>query len=79
LPILQSQLESSNRGCFSAFQLAATTLNQPFAVLPVEPLVQSGQISHPDGLPAAFWFLNVNGRHDLARAEALVSASLPVS
>ena len=79
LPILQSQLESSNRGCFSAFQLAATTLNQPFAVLPVEPLVQSGQISHPDGLPAALWFLNVNGRHDLARAEALVSASLPVS
>ena len=79
LPILQSQLESSNRGCFSAFKLAATTLNQPFSVLPVEPLVQSGQISHPNGLPAAFWFLNVNGRHDLARAEALVSASLPVS
>jgi len=79
LPILQAQLESSNRGCFSAFQVAATTLNQPFSVLPVEPLVQSGQISHPNGLPAAFWFLNVNGRHDLARAEALVSASLPVS
>jgi molybdopterin-guanine dinucleotide biosynthesis protein A len=79
LPILQSQLESSNRGCFSAFQVAAATLNQPFSVLPVEPLVQSGQISHPDGLPAAFWFLNVNGRQDLTRAEALVSLSLPVS
>jgi len=79
LPILQSQLESNNRGCFSAFQLAATTLNQPFAVLPLEHLVQSGQVGHPDGLPAALWFLNVNGRQDLTRAEALVSGSLPVS
>jgi molybdopterin-guanine dinucleotide biosynthesis protein A len=79
LPILKAQLESSNRGCFSAFQVAAAGLKQPFSVLPVEALVQSGQVSRPDGLPAALWFLNVNSRDDLTRAEALVRASLPVS
>jgi molybdopterin-guanine dinucleotide biosynthesis protein A len=79
LPILQSRLESDHRGCFSAFRIAEASLNQRFAVLPVEPLVQSGQISHTEGLPAALWFLNVNSKHDLARAEALTARRLPVS
>ncbi len=79
LPILQSQLESGNRGCFSAFKMTEASLNQRVAVLPVEPLVQSCQISHPEGIPAALWFLNVNSKHDLARAEALTARRLPVS
>ena len=79
LPILQSQLESGDRGCFSAFQITEASLNQRVAVLPVEPLVQSGQISHPEGIPAALWFLNVNSKHDLVRAEALSAGPLPVS
>ena len=79
LPILQSQLESDHRGCFSAFQIAQASLNQRFAVLPIEHLVQSGQIAHPEGLPAALWFLNVNSKHDLTRAEALTARRLPVS
>ena len=74
LPILQSQLESGDRGCFSAFKMTEASLNQRVAVLPIEALIQSCQISHPEGIPAALWFLNVNSKHDLLRAEALSPA-----
>jgi hypothetical protein len=39
-------------------------------VLAVELLVQSGRISHPESLPAARWFLNVNAPADLRLATA---------
>jgi molybdopterin-guanine dinucleotide biosynthesis protein A len=70
LRALEIELKAGRRGCFSAFQAAAASLGQPVTVLPVELLVQSGQVLHVDGLPAARWFLNVNTPADLHRAEA---------
>ena len=72
LPVLEKELQSGRRGCFSAFRAAAESLGQPLTVIPVEPLVQCGQISHPLGLPAARWFLNLNTAEDLRRAEDLL-------
>jgi len=68
LPALQNELEMERRGCFSGFQVAASSLNRPLAVLPVELLVQSGHVVHRDALPPAWWFLNVNTPLDLRRA-----------
>jgi molybdopterin-guanine dinucleotide biosynthesis protein A len=68
LPVLLSELKTGWGGCFSAFQAAAARLGQPVAVLPVELLVQSGQIFDPRGLPPVRWFLNVNSREELRRA-----------
>jgi molybdenum cofactor guanylyltransferase len=73
LPALQSDLHSGHRGCFSAFQAAADSLGQPIASVAVELLVQSGQITHPLGMAAAHWFLNMNTPQDLHRAEALMA------
>jgi molybdopterin-guanine dinucleotide biosynthesis protein A len=70
LPALRKELEAGHGGCFSGFQTAAASLGQPVAVLAVETLVQSGQVAHPDSLPAARWFLNVNTPADLCWAEA---------
>jgi molybdenum cofactor guanylyltransferase len=73
LPGLQAALHSSDQGCFSAFHTAAASLGQPVSRVAVEFLVQSGQVLHPDGLPAARWFLNLNNPSDLKRAETLAS------
>lgn len=70
LPVLEGELEAGHRGCFSGFQVAAASLGGPVTVLPAEALVQCGQISHPQGLPAAWWFHNVNTPEDLIRAQA---------
>ena len=72
LSALRSELESGHLGCYSAFRAAAASLARPFTILPVEMLVQSGHASHPNDLPAAFWFLNVNTPADLGRAEAIL-------
>jgi len=69
LPVLLRELEAGRGGCFSAFKAAAANLGEAVTVIPVEPLVQCGQILHPRGLPAARWFLNVNTAEDLHRAE----------
>lgn len=69
LPVLEGELQAGRGGCFSAFRAAAESFEQPVAVVPVEVLVQCGQIAHPRGLPAARWFLNVNTAEDLWRAE----------
>jgi molybdopterin-guanine dinucleotide biosynthesis protein A len=73
LPALETELAAGRAGCFSAFRAAAASLDQPVTVLAVESLVQTGQIAHPDGLPAARWFLNVNAPEDLNRAKACLS------
>lgn len=72
LPALQNALKQGSGGCFEAFESAAAALEQRIAVAPVEYLAQSGEVIHPDGLPPAMWFLNVNSPADLARAEAMV-------
>lgn len=70
---LKAELESGRNGCFSAFQAAATALNQSISTVAVELLAQSGQVSHPLGLPPFHWFLNLNTAADLALAEALAT------
>jgi molybdopterin-guanine dinucleotide biosynthesis protein A len=71
LPLLQARLHSDDRNCLKAFREASRILSKPFTVLPVELLLQSGQISHSDDFPPAVWFLNLNSPRDLARAETL--------
>jgi len=74
LPALQSELDAGNDGCFSAFRVAAAHLREPFTILTVENLVQTGYLEHPSNLPPAFWFQNVNTPADLDRARSLVVA-----
>ena len=71
LPALERELASGRLGCYRAFQAAADSLRETVAVLPVELLVQAGQIADPLGLPAAWWFLNANTPEDLGRAQIL--------
>ena len=68
-PLLEQQLASTRRGCFAAFQAAAHSLGDPIAILPVEHLVQAGQVADPRSLPACRWFLNLNREADLRLAE----------
>lgn len=79
LPALKQELDSGRLGCFSAFQAAARSLGEPVSVLPVETLVQCGQIAHPHALPPTRWFLNVNAPEDLRRAEIHFMAAHRVS
>lgn len=73
LATLQSELDSGNDGCFSAFRAAAAHLDEPLTILAVENIVQTGQLEHPDKLPAALWFLNVNAPADLDRARSFLA------
>jgi len=68
LPELVSELNAGGGGCLSAFQATAEWFGQPVTVLPVELLVQSGQVADPAGLPPFCWFLNVNSPEELRRA-----------
>lgn len=70
LPSLRGELEVGGRGCYSAFWAAAKALGQPLSVIPAELLAQTGQIRHPDDLPPARWFSNINSPADLKRSEA---------
>jgi molybdenum cofactor guanylyltransferase len=71
LPFLQSELAAGRAACLRAF-LAAAALGESPSLLPVEWLLQSGQIAHPAGLPAVDWFLNLNSAGDLGLAERLL-------
>lgn len=73
LPSLQSSLGSQDRNCLHAFRAAADLLSRPFTVLPVELLLQAGQVSSPQAVPPGLWFLNINTPQDLRRAEAMLS------
>jgi molybdenum cofactor guanylyltransferase len=76
LPLLEGELEAGRGGCFSGFQLAAASVGEAVKAVPVEALVQCGQVSHPQALPAAWWFLNVNAVENLRRAEVLHQAHI---
>ncbi len=69
LPGLEAELRAGRRGCFAGFEAAAAGLGQAVTAVPVELLAQSGEAEHPEGLPAALWFVNVNRPEDLRRAE----------
>jgi molybdopterin-guanine dinucleotide biosynthesis protein A len=73
LPVLQSTLRSEDRNCLRAFRAAADAISRPFSIQPVELLVQSGQVSHPQGFATADWFLNINSPQELTRAETLLA------
>jgi molybdenum cofactor guanylyltransferase len=73
LPALKAELAARRLGCFATFGAAATALNQHVSVVPVELLLQAGQASHQDSLPAFRWFLNVNTPDDLRRAGSLIA------
>ncbi len=47
-------------------------LGEPVSVLPVEILAQAGQAVHPNALPPAWWFVNINFHADLVRAESIM-------
>ena len=70
-PILKAELEAGRKGCFSAFEAAASALDRPMSRIAVELAAQCGHIRHPLDLPPFRWFLNLNDKADLARAEAL--------
>lgn len=73
LPLLHASLHSDDRNCLKAFREASRILSKPFTVLPVELLLQSGQIPHSDDFPPAVWFLNLNSSRELNRAETLLA------
>jgi molybdopterin-guanine dinucleotide biosynthesis protein A len=68
LPVLKAELEAGRGGCFSAFRAAAEFLGQQVHTVQTEGLVQTGQLTHPDGLPVSRWFFNINSAADLERA-----------
>lgn len=78
LPALEAALKASLDGksgsCFSAFKAAAASLDQTINSVAAELLAQSGQVTHPLGLPPVRWFLNLNTPGDLEQAEALFRA-----
>jgi molybdopterin-guanine dinucleotide biosynthesis protein A len=76
LPTLQAELSAGRGGCFAAFQAAAVGLGQPVSVVAAELLAQTGQAGHEDGVPAAWWFLNVNSAGDLRRAQGRSRGSI---
>ena len=72
LPGLQVELKTGNDGCSSAFRAVTEKISRSLQILPVEDLVQAGQVKDPRGLPPTYWFLNVNTPDDLARTESLL-------
>jgi len=79
LPSLCHELAAGRNGCFAAFQAAAARLGRALDILPIEMLAQTGSATHPAGLPAAFWLLNINRPADLVRAGQLLDRELRVS
>ena len=76
---LRVSLNSNDRKCLTAFQTAAKSVAGRFSVLPIEYLLQAGQIRHPIGLPPSRWFLNINTTQDLACTESLLMSRDQVS
>jgi molybdenum cofactor guanylyltransferase len=76
LSVLESELQAGRSGCFAAFRAAATAHGSEIDVVAAEVLAQCGQVADPRGLPAAFWFLNVNTPAELERAQRLALRSV---
>jgi molybdopterin-guanine dinucleotide biosynthesis protein A len=79
LTALQNELAEGRGGCFAAFGAAAAQVSETIAVLPVENLVQAGQAVHPDGLPTARWFSNLNSQNEVDRISKYLGARHRVS
>jgi molybdenum cofactor guanylyltransferase len=74
-PALERALGSDDRNCLKAFRAAANALSKPFSALPIEVLIQAGQVSDPAGLPAYAWFYNINSPPELEVVAAVFSGS----
>lgn len=72
LPHLETALGRAEGGCFAAFKHASHQVERPFYIVRTEMLTQAGQVTHPAGLPGAYWFLNVNTPQELARALVVI-------
>jgi molybdopterin-guanine dinucleotide biosynthesis protein A len=70
---LHDRLDSGDRNCLRAFQSVADVLQSGFAALPIEGLVQSGQVSHSSGLHPRQWFLNVNSPADVKAVDTVLT------
>ncbi len=73
LPALLSSLNSHDRNTLRSFRAASVDLSRPLSILPVELLLQAGEVSCPSALPPTMWFLNVNSPADLTLAERLIA------
>jgi len=70
LPCLVEELECGRGGCYSAFAVACASSGRELAVLPVERAIVDGLVTHPTSLSIDLWFLNLNARTDVLRAES---------
>ena len=70
---LREHLHSEDRNCLKAFRSTGNALSGGFSVLPLELLVQPGEVQHPRGLNPSRWFLNVNTPDELRRLDELMS------
>jgi molybdopterin-guanine dinucleotide biosynthesis protein A len=75
---LRASLNSGDRNCLKAFGAAGGAIPGGFSVLPLELLVQPGQVRHPQALHAAQWFLNVNTPDDLKLLEDVMGGAGPL-
>lgn len=75
-PTLNKCLRSKNRKCLTAFRDAAEALSAPMSIVPVELLLQAGQVNDPHALPPQAWFLSINTPDDLTRAQRLHQSDL---
>ena len=73
-PHLFAALRAGRPKCLSTFQTAATELSTSFIPIPLEMLVQTGQVWHPAAFPPHAWFLNLNTPQDVERLAASVPA-----
>jgi molybdopterin-guanine dinucleotide biosynthesis protein A len=73
--LLRDSLDSGDRNCLKALRAAGNALSGGFGALQVELLVQPGQVSHPRGLHASQWFLNVNSPADLRQLNELAEGA----
>ena len=73
--LLRDSLRSGDRNCLRTLRAAGNALPGGISVLQVELLVQPGQVSHPRGLHASQWFLNVNSPADLRQLSALADGA----
>jgi molybdopterin-guanine dinucleotide biosynthesis protein A len=73
--LLNASLHSGDRSCLKAFRAIGSALPSGFSVLPVELLVQPGQVAHSRGMHPSQWFLNLNSPADLKQLHELANGA----
>jgi len=78
-PVFRASLQSNDRKCLKAFQRASDSASESVSLVPLESLLQAGQIGRSATPLPAQWFLNINTPEDLAIAESLLVSRDQVS